>query len=36
MRTRLRSLYGDAFTLTLRNQASSGVEVSVTLPFREN
>jgi len=36
IRTRLRSLYGDAFTLTLRNRDPSGVEVSVTLPFREN
>lgn len=36
IRTRLHSLYGDAFTLTLRNQDPSGVEVAVTLPFREN
>jgi two-component system, LytTR family, sensor kinase len=33
IRTRLQSLYGDAFELTLRNQESGGVEVSVSLPF---
>jgi two-component system LytT family sensor kinase len=36
IRTRLRSLYGDASNLTMKNHATSGVEVSVTLPFREN
>jgi len=36
IRTRLHSLYGDAFSLTARNQDPSGVEVTVTLPFREN
>jgi LytS/YehU family sensor histidine kinase len=35
MRTRLRSLYGDGFKLELENQASDGVEVSVSVPFRE-
>ncbi|MBV8729188.1 MAG: histidine kinase [Acidobacteriia bacterium] len=33
---RLRSLYGTAFSLTIRNENSSGVEVSVSFPFREN
>jgi signal transduction histidine kinase len=33
-RTRLRSLYGDAFELSLRNQRPSGVEASVSVPFR--
>jgi hypothetical protein len=35
MRTRLHSLYGDGFKLELENQASDGVEVSVSVPFRE-
>jgi two-component system LytT family sensor kinase len=35
MRTRLRSLYGDAFKLKLENQAPGGVEVSISVPFRE-
>jgi glucose-6-phosphate-specific signal transduction histidine kinase len=35
MRTRLRSLYGDAFKLKLENQAPGGVEVSVSVPFKE-
>lgn len=34
--TRLRSLYGNAFSLTMRNEDPSGVEVSICLPFREN
>jgi two-component sensor histidine kinase len=34
VRTRLQRLYGDAFDLRLRNQ-DSGVEVSVSVPFRE-
>jgi hypothetical protein len=34
VRTRLQSLYGDAFELSLRNQESGGVEVSVSLPFQ--
>jgi len=36
IRTRLRSLYGNAFSLTMRNEDPSGVEVSVSFPFREN
>jgi LytS/YehU family sensor histidine kinase len=35
IRTRLRSLYGDGFKLELENRASEGVEVSVSVPFRE-
>jgi LytS/YehU family sensor histidine kinase len=35
MRTRLRSLYGDEFKLKLENQAPGGVEVSVSVPFKE-
>ena len=33
VRTRLQSLYGEAFTLSLKNQATGGVEASVSLPF---
>jgi LytS/YehU family sensor histidine kinase len=33
VRTRLQSLYGDAFDFTLQNQAPAGVEASVSLPF---
>jgi two-component system LytT family sensor kinase len=33
VRTRLQSLYGDAFALSMRNQDAGGVEVSVSLPF---
>jgi sensor histidine kinase YesM len=33
VRTRLQSLYGNAFELTMRNQDAGGVEVSVSLPF---
>jgi two-component system, LytTR family, sensor kinase len=36
MRTRLRSLYGDAFKLTIENHAPGGVEVSVSVPFKES
>lgn len=36
MRTRLRSLYGDGFKLKLENQAPDGVEVSVSVPFKES
>jgi two-component sensor histidine kinase len=36
IRTRLRSLYGNAFSLAMRNQAPGGVEVSISFPFREN
>jgi two-component system LytT family sensor kinase len=35
VRTRLRSLYGGAFELNIRNQDAGGVEVAVSLPFRE-
>lgn len=35
VRTRLQSLYGNAYDLTIRNQAPGGVEVSVSVPFRE-
>ena len=33
MRTRLQSLYGDAFELNMRNHDPDGVEVSVSVPF---
>jgi two-component system LytT family sensor kinase len=33
VRTRLQSLYGDAFELSMRNQEADGVVVSVSLPF---
>lgn len=36
IRTRLRSLYGNAFSLTMRNEGQHGVEVMISLPFREN
>ena len=32
-RTRLRSLYGDEFELSLRDQPPAGVEASVSMPF---
>jgi two-component system LytT family sensor kinase len=35
VRTRLQSLYGDSFDLRLQNQGN-GVEVSVSMPFRES
>jgi signal transduction histidine kinase len=35
IQTRLRSLYGNAFSLTMRNEGPHGVEVSISLPFRE-
>jgi two-component system, LytTR family, sensor kinase len=35
VRTRLQGLYGDGFDLSMRNQDSGGVEVSVSVPFRE-
>ncbi len=34
VRTRLRSLYGDAFELSMQNQEAGGVAVSISLPFR--
>jgi two-component system LytT family sensor kinase len=33
VRTRLESLYGDASEMSMRNQNTGGVEVSVSLPF---
>jgi two-component system LytT family sensor kinase len=33
VRTRLQSLYGEAFELSMRNQEGGGVAVSVSLPF---
>jgi len=33
VRTRLQTLYGDAFKLSMQNQDPGGVEVSVSLPF---
>jgi two-component system LytT family sensor kinase len=35
MRTRLQSLYGNNFILDMRNQGSTGVEVSVSVPFND-
>jgi two-component system, LytTR family, sensor kinase len=35
VRTRLESLYGDHFELRMQNRPPSGVEVSISLPFRE-
>jgi len=35
VRTRLQSLYGNAFELTMRNRAPGGVEVSLSVPFRQ-
>ena len=34
VRTRLQSLYGDGFELTMKNQRPDGVEVSVSVPYR--
>jgi two-component sensor histidine kinase len=34
LRQRLRGLYGDSYEFSIRNRASSGVEVSVSVPFR--
>jgi LytS/YehU family sensor histidine kinase len=36
IRARLRSLYGDAFDLSVRNQSGDGVEVAVSVPFEES
>ena len=33
VRTRLQSLYGERFELTMKNRSAGGVEVSVSLPF---
>jgi len=35
VRTRLRSLYGDAFRMSVDNQPPHGVEVTVSVPYRE-
>jgi sensor histidine kinase YesM len=35
VRTRLQSLYGDSFELSMQNQSPDGVEVSLSVPFRE-
>jgi two-component system, LytTR family, sensor kinase len=35
VRTRLKSLYGEAFELELRNVGANGVVASISLPFRE-
>jgi len=35
IRARLRSLYGDSFDFSLRNQGSTGVEVAVSVPYEE-
>lgn len=35
VRTRLQSLYGNVYDLTIRNQPPGGVEVSVSVPFRQ-
>jgi two-component system LytT family sensor kinase len=35
MRTRLQALYGGAFQLSMQNRDPRGVEVSVSVPFRE-
>lgn len=34
-RTRLQSLYGQSFELTLENHGQHGVEAAVSVPFRE-
>jgi two-component system LytT family sensor kinase len=36
VRTRLRSLYGDKSAFTVRNQSPGGVEVLISLPFKED
>jgi two-component system LytT family sensor kinase len=36
VRTRLQSLYGNAFELDMQNQDPDGVEVSVSVPFKES
>jgi two-component system, LytTR family, sensor kinase len=33
VRTRLQSLFGTAFQLSMQNQEQGGVEVSVSVPF---
>jgi two-component system, LytTR family, sensor kinase len=36
VRTRLQSLYGDAFELNMHSKTPGGVEVLVSVPFRES
>jgi two-component system LytT family sensor kinase len=36
VRTRLHSLYGDAFRLSVQNQEPDGVEVAVSVPYTES
>jgi two-component system, LytTR family, sensor kinase len=36
VRMRLQSLYGDAFRFTIHNQEPDGVEVAVSVPYRES
>lgn len=35
VQTRLRSLYGDSFRFSIRNQSPNGVETCVSMPFRQ-
>jgi sensor histidine kinase YesM len=35
VQTRLRSLYGNSFRFSIRNQSPSGVETCVSMPFRQ-
>ncbi|HZQ93717.1 MAG TPA: histidine kinase [Candidatus Sulfotelmatobacter sp.] len=35
VRTRLQRLYGEGFELSMKNQEPGGVEVSISLPFKE-
>jgi LytS/YehU family sensor histidine kinase len=35
IRTRLESLYGNSFAFSMQNQPPGGVEVSVSVPFKE-
>ena len=36
VQTRLQGLYGQAFELTMRNQEPGGVEVSLSVPFKDD
>ena len=36
VQTRLRGLYGQAFDLTMRNEDPGGVEVSLSLPYKDD
>jgi two-component system LytT family sensor kinase len=35
VRTRLQNLYGDAFELNMKNEEQGGVEVSISVPFKD-